>query len=137
MMRIDKENINYVLMKFWGEIVYLIITVIYLLLLNNFNHVLLSKFDYDDYFNILFYNNYETILYFLFAFILFLIGAGLIVRRWRKIRYEDLEFEDIILHLIAMVILLILIILIIAFINNPILKAVLICTFILYAYSSN
>lgn len=53
MIRIDKENINYILMKLCGEIVYLTITVIYLILLNNFNHVLLSKFDNDDYINIL------------------------------------------------------------------------------------
>ena len=127
MIRIDKENINYILMKLCGEIVYLTITVIYLILLNNFNHVLLSKFDNDDYINILFYNNYETIIYFFIAFVLFVIGACLIVRRYRKIKYEDLEFEEIMLLLI----------LIIVFINNPILRAVLIGGFILYAYSSN
>ena len=137
MIRIDKENINYILMKLCGEIVYLTITVIYLILLNNFNHVLLSKFDNDYYINILFYNNYETIIYFFIAFVLFVIGACLIVRRYRKIKYEDLEFEEIMLNLIAMFVLLILIILIIVFINNPILRAVLIGGFILYAYSSN
>lgn len=86
---------------------------------------------------LIFYNNYETIIYFFIAFVLFVIGACLIVRRYRKIKYEDLEFEEIMLNLIAMFVLLILIILIIVFINNPILRAVLIGGFILYAYSSN
>lgn len=133
MIRVDKNVINIILNKLGIEFLYLIFTIIYLYFLNKYNNLLLSKFDSNDYINILFYNNYETIIYFTIAIILFLIGTILIVYRWRTIRNQDLEFEDVIWHFIAMFILLILIILILIFINNPILRAVFIGVFILYA----
>lgn len=136
MTGIDTEDIKYILRESWKEIVYLIVTVIYLIFLNRLNHILLSKFDNDDYFNILFYNNYETIIYFVIAIVLFFIGTMLIIYRWKEIRDMELEFEDIILNFIIMFILCVLMILIVIFINNPILRAVLVVGFVLYAYCS-
>lgn len=136
MTRIDIEDIKYILRESWKEIVYLIVTVIYLIFLNRLNHILLSKFNNNDYFDILKYNNYETIIYFVIAIVLFFIGTMLIIYRWKEIRDIELEFEDIILNFIIMFILCVLMILIVIFINNPILRAVLVVGFVLYAYCS-
>lgn len=124
MGNINKDNIKYICVRLWKEIVYLIVTIIYLFFLNNFNHILLSQFDSDDYFNILFYNGYQTIIYFVLAIILVLFGIGIIIYRYRNIKYNSLEAEDILLEMISIVIIIILICFIFVFIDNPILRAV-------------
>lgn len=109
------------------EIIYAVISIIFLFLLNNLNHILLKEYSEIDFFNslnLLSYDNYKPLKYFIVTFLLGLSGGGLIKRRYKKLRYENLEPEEFLYSLLSIFIILALIILLISFIKNPILKAI-------------
>ena len=131
-----KDIIKYICDILWVELIYFASTVIYLIFLNNYNHLLLSKFSATDWINILNYNLLESSLYLVFAIIFCICGATLFIKDFRKIKNTDLDSEDLIIYLIAMFFIIIFIILTIAFINNPILRAFLAAGIVGYAIAN-
>ncbi len=123
------DNVKYFYGKLWKELIYSLITGIYLYFLNNLNQELLLKFDRNDYLNILSYDDSKPIAYFTIAIFLSVIGIILIVLRIKEFRDKDIEINQIFFTIGAIILLVILILLIFIFINNPILRAIILMFF--------
>ena len=108
----------------WLEIVYIILTSIYLFLLNGLNVTLLKLYDKDEYISILAYNNFQPVWFFLVALIFILFGIGISIYRFKKIKNSSLEMMEALFSLLSIVIMIFIIILIFIFIDNPIMRAV-------------
>jgi len=107
------------------EGLYSITSMIYLFFLNALNKRLLSiNFDNNP-FELLSYEGYNPVKFFVMALILFIIGVCLMFYRKNCIRDRALSFGETVATLIALVIILVFLVLIFSFIDNPILKAVL------------
>lgn len=76
-------------------------------------------------FELLAYDNYKPLQYFILALILFFAGSVFIMINFRSIRDEDLEFENIVLSAVAMLMVVFMLISLFIYINNPIARAVL------------
>ena len=133
-----KEYIKSICIYFYKEIALIVSSIIFLFLLNNLNKELLTKFQVDDYINILMYDNKKPLYYFIIAVILGILATIDIVYRYRQVRYFEKNIEEIFLNLFAIFVMVVLIILLIYFINNPILRAIisLSMALIAFAYSS-
>ncbi len=122
-----KELIKKITYRYWKEIITLVITIIFLILLNNLNNELLSKYATDDYLNILIYEDGKPVRYFIYTLLLVIIEGSLVALRFKEILHnEDLEIQDAISNLISILISIFLIIMLIHAISNPILKAILV-----------
>lgn len=113
---------DYVEEMLW-EIIYLIVTVVYLIKLNALNQELLLC-NFTDAFKLLQYKEYAPLKYFGIATCLFFGGCFLIWREIHHIRLELDSFEEIIISCLGIFVIAILLLLLIVFINNPILRAV-------------
>ncbi len=118
-----KKIIRYVKL-FIFELIYTIITVVYLFNLNSLNKVLLSNQLNYSVIEQLLYNDGLVITYFIIFIILFLLGLFIIMRNVKNIRGTDLNFDEIITYLIAIIVVSILLVLLFVFINNPILRII-------------
>lgn len=113
----------------WKEVICSICTIIYLSRLNKLNNVLLSIYDEKEYVAILRHNDFEAVKMFFIGVAIFIIWLiGFTTRNIRAIRFQDLNGEEIFIKLISIVIAVIFMIAIIIFIDNPILKAMLVVT---------
>lgn len=121
----------------WKELVLAALSVVFMFFLNNFNKELLSKFSEDDYFNILGYDNYKAWWFLAITALLIILAALLISYRWKQMRQRELTMIEIIVNILAILALVILVITLIAFINNPILKAVFALFFAGVAYAKS
>lgn len=120
---------NYYLKYLWYKILYIIFAVIYLMQLNILNKKLLF-YDFKSSFELLAYDQYKPIVYFVLALCMSAIGVILIIRefiRWKRtdIFSEEVDITDIIISVVFIVVTIIIIILIIKFISIPILRAIL------------
>ncbi len=109
----------------WCEFVYLLFSAVFLFKLRRLNDILLGKGLDQRPFELLAYDNYKPLQYFILAMILFFAGSVLIMINFRSIRDEDLEFEDIVISAVAMLIIVFMLISLFIYINNPIARAVL------------
>jgi Integral membrane protein (PIN domain superfamily) len=127
----------------WKEILYSIVTTVYLIYLNLLNNELLPlKFgnpgaelsaeeagwlDFPYHLDLLSYNDWSPAIYFGVAFILFSIGCILLWLNGKTLRarFNSLSFVDCLLLVIAILVIIVFLFLIIVFINNPIFKAIL------------
>ena len=101
-------------------IIYFLITTYYLLLLNNLNKILLLKEQNGvGNFELVQYNGYQPIIYFLYAFVLAIIGIIFIIYLFKRIRYKN-KIGCIIL----MICIFILLVVIANMITIPILKII-------------
>jgi len=108
---------------FLPEEFYLVLTTVYLIKLDKLNKELLStNLGYSA--ELITYNNWSPAWYFGIALILGFIGGGIIMYRVRCIRYDVLEFDQMIFSIVAIVLVIVLIILIIVYINNPIFRII-------------
>lgn len=121
------------------EEVYLIFMVIYLINLDKLNKILLSQYK-DNSISLLLYNDGKPIKYFCIALFLLIVGGYIIFRRFNRIRFEELDFGEIIASIIALLLMLFLLVLLWVFINNPILRmifaAIMVGASVIYAYSN-
>lgn len=109
----------------WLEEVYSVITLIYLFQLNALNKELLLK-NFESPFQLLVYEEWRPIKFFVAALVFF--GVGLVIS-WRggnRIKDGDFTFCEVFIFIFALILVVTLLILIIVFINNPILRAVMI-----------
>lgn len=113
------------------EIVYFIVTVIYLFKLNVLNKELLLQ-DFDGSFELLAYKNNMPLKFFAIATVLFFIGCILVYWKIRYVRMESDSLEEMLISGLAIIVVVMLLVLIVIFINNPILRAVFISTFVVF-----
>jgi len=115
------------------EAPYAIIVAIFLLALNRLNHTLLSLSAQNEVispFELLSYHNYEPLYFFLMAVVLTIAGVALSIDHIRQIKHMELEYDELLATLLSIFINIFLIILLFAFINNPILRAIICVVFI-------
>lgn len=116
-------DIKYYAKKNWYKIIYLFVVIIYLVCLQKLNKELL-ELNFDA-FKLLAYKDYVAVKYFAVALFLFVIGVILIYVEVRCLKEGIEEFGEIVIAFVTIVAIGVLLVLIIAFINNPILKAIL------------
>lgn len=106
------------------NICYFIVTIIYLFSLSSLNNKLLEleKKGVTSW-KLIQFNNYQPILYFVFALLLGIVGVILLLELYFKLRYYN-NLDDIIYYIIMAILLIIFIILIFYFIAIPILKII-------------
>lgn len=105
------------------EIIYLVVTVIYLIRLDNLNRELLSQ-NFAGAWELLAYKQYAALKFFCWAAILFFIGCVLLHSRICHMRRYEEAFGQILSSILAIAVISILLVLIFLFIDNPILRAV-------------
>lgn len=109
----------------WLEEIYSIFAIIYLFNLDKLNKRLLSM-TFDNAFKLVAYDSYAPAKFFLLVLVLFGIGCCLVAKRCFNIMEEPLSFGEIISSLVAIVVIIIFLICLIVFINNPILRAIMV-----------
>lgn len=107
------------------EVAYSIVATIYLIKLDYLNKRLLSL-GFKNSFDLMAYEHYTPTKFFLFALVLFGIGCYLVFSRCCRIFRQSMKFEELIAAFIAIIVIIVLLILLFTFINNPILRAVLV-----------
>lgn len=120
-----REKVLEICEYFKFEIILVVISTIYLFLLNNLNNILLAKYAQNEYLDVLAYDDFKPCYYFVIAFILGILAAIIFFDRLKQIRYFDLDFWGMIFNFISMFVMFMLVVFIIYFISIPILKAIL------------
>lgn len=105
------------------EMIYIIISAVFLKQLHDLNEVLLRLNLEKNPFELLAYGEYKPLKYLLITLLLGGIGVLLILRKYRHIRYDVLDFTEVALSLIGILLVVITIILLWIFIDNPIARA--------------
>lgn len=125
---------DYIAEVVW-EIIYLVVTVVYLFRLGALNRELLSC-DFGGAFELLQYRDCAPLKFFWGAVILFLIGCFLVNRGIRRTRTKIETFEEMVVSCLAILLMVVLLVLIIVFINNPILRAVFVTGLVILGLTS-
>lgn len=110
----------------WYKIVYVIAVIIYLFFLNGLNHKLL-RYNFENSFKLIEYDDYIALKFFAFAVIFIFIGVVIICIDIKRLRIGLEDMVEIVSTLIFIVVLALMITLIIHFIMVPILQAILTC----------
>ena len=110
----------------WYKIVYVAAVIIYLFFLNGLNHKLL-RYNFENSFKLIEYDDYIALKFFAFAVIFIFIGAVITCIDIKKLRIGLENMVEIVSTLIFIVVLALMITLIIHFIMVPILQAILTC----------
>lgn len=110
----------------WYKIVYVIAVIIYLFFLNGLNYKLL-RYNFENSFKLIEYDDYIALKFFAFAVIFIFIGAVIICIDIKRLRIGLEDMVEIVSTLIFIVVLALMITLIIHFIMVPILQAILTC----------
>lgn len=110
----------------WCKIVYVVAVIIYLFFLNGLNHKLL-RYNFENSFKLIEYDDYIALKFFAFAVIFIFIGAVIICIDIKRLRIGLENMVEIVSTLIFIVVLALMITLIIHFIMVPILQAILTC----------
>lgn len=121
--------------KLWYKIVYLLGVICYLIRLNKLNKELLAQ-NFSSSWALLEYNKYAALKYFGIALLLFWFGCVFICRDVKFLREGLEEVEEIMISLLSIIVTIILLLQIIFYINNPILRAILIVSFASYSFIS-
>lgn len=108
----------------YKEIVYFVVLIVYLIKLNLLNKELLDEYIHEDSLELLKYREYLPLKYFAVAVFLTIVAIILIMRKIRLLRRESSEFAEVVFSILLIILLFISIVLIIQFINNPILRAI-------------
>jgi len=108
------------------ELIYLIICLAYMVQLKALNDKLLYLGLDNNAFELLMYDNYKAVYYFVGALILYAIGVLRLISKYTLIKSTYLNLEEIIISIFAMAIILILLITIFILIQNPVLRAIIV-----------
>ena len=122
------------LVKASGEIIYCIVAIVYLIRLHLLNQELAQQ-EVDGAFELLQYKECAPIKFFAVAVILFSFGCFFEYRRIRFIHKHVSAFEDMVISLLIVALIGVLLILLIAFIDNPILRAVFVLVLVILGLS--
>ena len=123
-MNVYKDRIKKFIEIFWLESLYTVINTIFLLFLHQLNKELLRKFTSQQYLEMLMYQNYKPVVFFIITVLSIIWGIIIVISRFRKFKYKDFEPIEILYALLSLVFIAIIICLLIIAINNPILRAI-------------
>ncbi|GAK31067.1 hypothetical protein WOSG25_070440 [Weissella oryzae SG25] len=121
----DEQRIN-IWMKSLVETGFAIFTVIFLIKLNMMNTTLNNIVDTSDAFKVIMFNNGQPALFALGAFLLVLLAVVISFWCWHRPNYERYADSEILLAIISTILNIIFVILILIFINNPILRSIIV-----------
>ena len=103
------------------ELFYSFFSIVFLYKLDNLNSELLGKNDLS----ILTYNNYQSLYFFIGAFILIIFGFYIFIYRFKYILDMEINsFGELVFFIIIEILIIFIIVLIIKFISIPILKTI-------------
>ncbi|EDK89628.1 hypothetical protein NLJ26_08605 [Fusobacterium polymorphum] len=103
------------------ELFYSFFSIVFLYKLDNLNSELLGKNDLS----ILTYNNYQSLYFFIGAFILIIFGFYIFIHRFKYILDMEINsFGELVFFIIIEILIIFIIIFIIKFISIPILKTI-------------
>lgn len=123
-------DLKYYAEKLWYKIIYLMVVIVYLICLNRLNHVLLMH-HFETPFELLAYDDNIALEYFFKGLVLFVIGCMLLYREGKNLKRGLEDFREIIIAISTIIVVSVLIVLIIIFIDNPILRAVMLAILII------
>ncbi|NBA38120.1 hypothetical protein GVK96_01115 [Enterococcus hirae] len=104
--------------------VYALCTIIFSVKLNRLNHYLLEN-GYDaNPIELLQYNDYQAVKYFLYTLLYGIVGMILVVYYFYCFKNGFLETDEAITAVVSIIVIIALLILLVCLINNPILKAI-------------
>ena len=113
--------------KFWSSLrvvlVYTVVCIVYLGMLHNLNNKLNAVL-FNSSLELLLYNNYQPIKYFIVALVLAFIGGYIAYRKFLILRSEVHESEDKLFGALAILIIAVMLVAILIGINVPILRAI-------------
>lgn len=123
-------DLKYYVEKLWYKVIYMMVVILYLVCLNKLNHKLLKQ-NFESSFMLLAYNNYAALKYFVIGLILFAIGCMILYREVKRLKRVE-DFREIIIVIATIIVVFALIVLIYIFIDNPILRAVLVSCIMIF-----
>lgn len=116
-----KEYIKFLL----PEEIYVMITIVYLRKLDSLNKQLFS-IRFESPLDLLVYDDSKPVWYFIVAVCLFIVGGIIIYHRVKSVFRKTLCFGEVVSSMVSIVVIISFLVLIYIFINNPILRAVLV-----------
>lgn len=108
------------------ETAYLFICAVFLFNLQKLNTILIKEGLNSRPFDLIIFDGYKPLIYFVATVFLFLIGAALIVHNFRSIVRSNLSLGEIALAIVSIIVIVIVMLLLLILIDNPILRAVLV-----------
>lgn len=113
--------------KFWSSLrvvlAYAVVCIVYLSMLHNLNSELNATL-FRSSLELLQYNSYQPIKYFIVALILAFIGGYIVYRKFLILRSEDYESEDKLYGALSILIIAVMFVAILIGINIPILRVI-------------
>lgn len=117
-------KIKSLILKNWYKLIYILVTIIYIIFLKRLDKILLTK-NFANSIQLLKYDNYIAVKYFILALIIAICGSWLIIKIVLDLKNKHSKFDDIIIGFIIIMVIVILLILVLNYITVPILKAIL------------
>ena len=117
-------KIKSLILKNWYKLIYILVTIIYIIFLKRLDKILLTK-NFTNSIQLLKYDNYIAVKYFILAIIIAICGCLLIIKIVLDLKNKHSNFDDIIIGFIIIMVIVILLILVLNYITVPILKAIL------------
>lgn len=114
-------KIKSLILRNWYKIIYILITIIYIIFLKKLDKILLSK-NFINSIQLLKYDDYIAVKFFILALIIAICGCWLIIKTILNFKDKHSSFDDIIMGFVLIVII---IILLLNYITVPILRAIL------------
>jgi len=115
------------------EIAFLFVSIVYMICLHLFNQKLITFGLADNAFALIKYDNYKALWYFLGAVVLYMIGIFRIISHWKGLSCSYLGIEEMLMSWIAIIAIIFLLIGIFTLINNPILRAIIVISALIYS----
>lgn len=123
-MNVYKDRIKKFVEIFRLEILYTVINTIFLLFLHQLNKELLSKYSNQEYLEMLMYQNYKPVVFFIITVLSIIWGIFIVKSRFKKFKYKDFEPIEILYAMLSFAFTAVIICLLFIAINNPILRAI-------------
>ena len=117
-------KIKSLILRNWYKLIYILITIIYIIFLKRHDKKLLAK-NFANSIQLLKYDDYIAVKFFILALIIAICGCWLIIKTILNFKDKHSSFDDIIMGFVLIVIIIILLILLLNYITVPILRAIL------------
>ena len=102
-------KIKSLILKNWYKLIYILVTIIYIIFLKRLDKILLTK-NFANSIQLLKYDNYIAVKYFILALIIAICGCWLIIKIVLDLKNKHSNFDDIIIGFIIIMVIVILLI---------------------------
>lgn len=104
-------KIKSLILKNWYKLIYILVTIIYIIFLKRLDKILLTK-NFTNSIQLLKYDNYIAVKYFILALIIAICGCWFIIKIVLDLKNKHSNFDDIIIGFIIIMVIAILLILV-------------------------